>query len=211
MTDSRYRNNNHLFPLETVLRDGTPILVRPIHREDAKLLQIGMEHLSAEAKYFRFSGALPKIPPKLLRQLTEIDHINHEAIGALDVSQLDPDPIGIARYIRLSAGKLTAEVAVTVVDAHQKKGLGTLLLAILAHSAIANGIHEFTAIVLAANSSMRRIFRELGAVENHEDEQQINVRIPLFQDAGNYPPTAVGDAFRHIAALIETNCERKAE
>lgn len=198
------------FTIETDLRDGTPVLIRHLRPDDARLLEIGMEHLSPQSKYFRFFNSLSKLPSNMLHQLTEIDHVNHEALGALDVTTSNPDPIGIARYIRSPEKKSCAEVAVTVVDEHQQKGLGTILLALLAYIALRNDINEFTAVVLSNNMKMLQVFKELGAVITRDDEQQVNVCFPLFKDSTNYPSTSVGEVFRRVAKSIETNTHKGA-
>ena len=106
------------FTVETALRDGTPVLMRPVQPDDKHLLEAGMGHLSKESRYFRFFGPVSVLSEKLLCRFTEIDHVNHEAVGALDISETPGNPIGVARYIRMPEQETTAEVAVTVVDSH---------------------------------------------------------------------------------------------
>ena len=144
----------------------------------------------------------------MLHQLTKIDHVNHEAVGALDVTTSIPDPIGIARYIRSPEKNSCAEVAITVIDKHQQKGLGTILLALLAYIALGNDINEFTAVVLPNNLKMLQVFKELGAIITRDDDQQVNVCFPLFKDSANYPSTPVGDVFRRVANTIEINTQK---
>ncbi len=186
--------------IEAELRDGTAVLLRPVQPDDKHLLSVGMEHLSPQSRYFRFFRPLPEIPPNLLRQFTEIDHVNHEAIGALDVSGADPVPVGVARYIRSPEEKAAAEVAVTVVDSHQGRGLGTLLLAAIAHAAVANGIDQLEAVVLSGNTKMLQVFRELAATMTRRAAGEVQVRLPLHPNASAYPQTPVGDVFRQTFA-----------
>ena len=93
---------------------------------------------------------------------TEIDHIDHEAIGALDPES--GEGLGVARYVRDLDRPHAAEAAVSVIDAMQGRGLGGLLLRRLCHRAAQNGIRVFTAGLLASNHSMLHLFEKLGSV-----------------------------------------------
>jgi hypothetical protein len=84
---------------EIALRDGTPILVRPIVPKDR--LRAGFARLSQESRYRRFMTPLDSLSDQQLRYLTEIDYANHMAWGALDPTQPDQPGVGVARYIRL--------------------------------------------------------------------------------------------------------------
>ncbi len=193
------------FTVETALRDGTPVRMRPVQPDDKHLLEVGMKHLSEESRYFRFFRPVSALPEKLLCQFTEIDQVNHEAVGALDIGETPGNPIGVERYIRMPEQETTAEVAVTLVDSHQGKGLGTLLLAFLAQRVIENSIGEFAAIVLSDNHRMLGLFKKLGASTNFAAAGEVDVRIPLFADPTHYPQTPVGDVFRQVSAMLAAN------
>ncbi len=141
----------------------------------------------------------------MLIDFTEIDHAEHEAIGALGTGEQSGLPLGVALYIRMPHEPETAEVAVTVTDHQQGKGLGTLLLAILACRATANDITEFCAFVLGNNHRMLEVFRELGATTESGTGGEVEVRVPLFADAGRYPNTSAGDVIREVSARMATN------
>ncbi len=86
-----------------------------------------------------------------------------EAFAHLSPTSRHGEPeLGVARYIRLENDPTVAEVAVTVLDSHQGRGLGTLLLALLARSAREHGIETFRAYVLEDNTAMIRIVSDLG-------------------------------------------------
>ncbi|MEX0657820.1 MAG: GNAT family N-acetyltransferase [Egibacteraceae bacterium] len=63
--------------------------------------------------------------------------------------------------MRLPDEPAVAEVAVTVADHYQGRGLGTLLLALVARSAIENGIATLRHYVLAENQSMLGVLADL--------------------------------------------------
>ena len=106
------------------LRDGARILVRPIAPEDKELLRRGWERLSDQSRYERFLVSAPELSERQLAYLTEVDHHDHEALGALDAET--GEGIGIARFVR-GADPTRAEAAVTVIDAWQGRGVGTAL------------------------------------------------------------------------------------
>jgi GNAT superfamily N-acetyltransferase len=144
------------------LRDGSRVRLRQACRTDRDLLLAGFAHLSPESRYRRFLSPMGELGEKTLRYLTEIDHHDHEAIVALD--ERGDAGIGVARYVRDARRPEYAEVAVTVVDEWQGRGLGTLLLDALSVRARQEGIRIFTALMLARNEQMMDLFEQLGPV-----------------------------------------------
>ena len=108
-----------------VLRDGAVVHVRAIGPGDEALLEAGFERLSDESRYKRFLHPVKRLGPRELDYLTHVDHSDHEALLALGAYGVEP--VGVARYVRLPDGE-SAEVAITVVDDWQGKGVGTVLL-----------------------------------------------------------------------------------
>jgi hypothetical protein len=60
------------------------VLIRPVQPADAALLADGFTRLSARSRWMRFLTAKRELSLAELRYLTQIDHHNHEAIGAVD-------------------------------------------------------------------------------------------------------------------------------
>jgi RimJ/RimL family protein N-acetyltransferase len=96
-----------------------------------------------------------------LRFFTCVDHRDHEALGALDLTGRG---VGIARYIRDSEDPGAAEIAITVVDEWQGRGLGSKLLELLADRARAEGIVRLTGTVMVGNVASTRLVRSAGGV-----------------------------------------------
>lgn len=144
-----------------VLRDGSVVLIRQVRRTDAPLLADGFARLSARSRQLRFLGPKTALSDAELRFLTHVDHHDHEALGALNPA--DGRGVGIARYIRDADDPQAAELAVTVVDDWQGRGLGTELLSCLSDRARQAGIHRLTALVAAENVAMAGLARKLGA------------------------------------------------
>jgi GNAT superfamily N-acetyltransferase len=150
---------------EAHLRDGTPVFIRPLTSADGAELRRGLEHLSPESAYRRFLGTPPTLSKTTLRYLTDVDHVNHEALAAADSATRDG--IGIARFVRSTEDPTHAEIALTIADDFQHRGLGTLLLNTLAARARAVGITHFTGLVLADNVGMLKLFERLGPTVHH--------------------------------------------
>ena len=106
-------------------------------------------------------GAKNVLTAREVTYLTDVDHHDHEALGALD--QANGRGVGIARYVRDASDPQAAEIAVTIVDDWQGRGLGAELLSQLADRARQEGIRRFTALVTAGNTAMTRLLRNISA------------------------------------------------
>lgn len=155
------------------LRDGSEVRIRPIRPDDRERMQAAFRRLSRESRYQRFLVSTTQLTDEMLDYLTEVDHHDHEALVALDAAT--GEGVGVARYVRLEPGGDAAEAAITVIDDWQGRGLGTLLLELLARRAMREGITRFRGTLLARNTEIidvlerlapvRVIDRELGTVE----------------------------------------------
>ena len=67
-----------------VLRDGSTVLIRQVHSADAPLLADGFARLSTRSRQLRFLTPKKELSPAELRYFTDVDHHDHEALGALD-------------------------------------------------------------------------------------------------------------------------------
>jgi EmrB/QacA subfamily drug resistance transporter len=162
----RDRDPSHLPPSAArgktvVLRDGSAVLIRQVHSADAPLLADGFARLSARSRQMRFLTRKQELSPAELRYFTGVDHHDHEALGAL--AHADGRGVGIARYVRDPSDPQAAEIAVTIVDDWQGRGLGTELLSQLSDRARQEGIRRFTALVAAGNTSMAGLLRNISA------------------------------------------------
>jgi GNAT superfamily N-acetyltransferase len=137
------------------LRDGSKLVVRPIVPEDKAAIVAGFERMSPESRYRRFFAPLDRLSERDLAYLTEVDHHDHEALIGFDAATREP--VGVARYIRSDA-PTEAEVAVTVVDDWQGRGVATALLERLTARAHEEGITHFLALVLTENRDAIELF-----------------------------------------------------
>ena len=144
-----------------VLRDGSAVLIRQVQSVDAPLLADGFARLSDASRQMRFLTKKKELSPAELRYFTDVDHHDHEALGALD--RADGRGVGIARYVRDAEDPQAAEIAVTIIDDWQGRGLGTELLAQLSDRARQEGIRRFTALVAAGNAAVAGLLQNMSA------------------------------------------------
>jgi GNAT superfamily N-acetyltransferase len=141
----------------TVLKDGTRLHVRPLRAEDAPRLLELYHKLSHESLYFRFF-AVPQFDPEKAAYLADMDYVDQFALLAEDETGI----VATARFHRDAARPDHAEVAFTVADAMQGKGIGSLLFHRLVQIARGRGVAFFDAEVLRGNEKMIRVFEASG-------------------------------------------------
>lgn len=151
--------------------------VRPIAPDDKDGLRAAWDRLSPESRYRRFFSPMPELGDAMLAFLTEVDHHHHEALIALDAG--GEDIVGVARYVRSADDGEIAEVAITVVDAWQGRGLGTVLLGRLSNRARREGVRRFSAVAMADNPRAVRVIRGLGESESARDGAYVELRVEL--------------------------------
>ena len=166
---------------QAVLRDGSRVLIRPVQSADAPLLADGFARLSATSRWMRFLTPKKELSPAELRFLTDLDHHDHEALGALD--HRDGRGVGVARYVRQADDPWGADVAVTIVDEWQGRGLGTELLARLSDRAREENIRRFTALVAAENVAVAGLLRNACARVVGRESNTLEYKIRLVPAA----------------------------
>jgi RimJ/RimL family protein N-acetyltransferase len=159
------------------LRSGHRVLVRTLRSEDGPGLAEAYEQLSETSRYRRFFTAKPHLSEQSLAFLTDVDHHDHEALVA--VAPGSGQLVGVARFIRNPREPDQAEVAVTVIDSWQRRGLGTALLRELAQRAAEEGISHFSAEILAENRPMLSLAHRLGDTETTRQGSTVSALIDL--------------------------------
>ena len=177
------------------LRDGTSVLLRQIRAEDRDRLAQGLRRLSPASRYLRFHTDLEELTDRQLDYLSQVDHVDHEAIIALDLDRPEVPGIGVARYIRDTRERHVAEAAVTVADEYQGQGAGTMLMGVLAARARRHGVEVFRNYVLARNQAMLDLFDELGATRELESLGLWRVDLSLPEREKDLPDSPAGKAF----------------
>lgn len=182
------------FEVVESLGDGAEVLIRMLRPGDRELLARGFEKLSRRSRYQRFFSLKPSLSVGELDYLVSVDGRDHVAMGAVECDRPE-EGVGVARFVRHEADSSSAEVAVTVVDAYQGRGVGRLLLEYLTRAALERGVERFSAECLATNEPMRRLFEELGptrVVERADSVISLDIELD-GPDEWDHPPAAQPD------------------
>ncbi len=167
---------------DVVLADGGTVHVRPMRRDDASALLDLYGRLSDESLYLRFFSPVPAPRARDLEQLTDIDYDRRFAL----VVELGDAVVAVARYVRTSGAADEAEIAFTVADDQQGRGLGTLLLEQLAAVAREHGIRRFVAMTLRRNAAMLKVFADAGyEVHKASDGNVVEVSFDIAPTAAS--------------------------
>ncbi|GIG41006.1 GNAT family N-acetyltransferase [Cellulomonas phragmiteti] len=162
---------------DVVLTDGSTTRLRPIRPDDADALQAFHVAQSERSTYLRFFASLERLPDRDLERLVTVDHVTRVALVAVSGSPEAGTPeriLGVARYDLVEPE--TAEVAFNISDAHQGKGLGSVLLEHLAAAARERGVRRFVAEVLPQNGRMLAVFKDAGyAVRQRTEDGVVQV------------------------------------
>jgi acyl-CoA synthetase (NDP forming)/RimJ/RimL family protein N-acetyltransferase len=161
---------------DIILADGSTASVRQMQPEDGPAVVALHSRFSERTRYLRYFSPYPRISPSQLERFVNVDHHDREAF----VVELGDELIAVGRYDRLGAGATEAEVAFVVEDAHQGRGLGSVLLEHLAAAAREEDISRFVAEVLPMNSTMLRVFADAGyTVEREYDDGVVHLSFPI--------------------------------
>lgn len=160
----RQRMAAFITPIPIRVRDGTDLLLRPVLPGDRERTVHGHVQFSSETLYRRFMTARAPTPA-LMHYLAEVDYVDHFVWVVTDGS----DPVADARFVRDQNDPTVAEIAFTVGDAYQGRGIGSFLIGALSIAAKLDGVERFSARMLSENAPMRAIMDHYGAVWERED------------------------------------------
>ncbi len=161
---------------DVLLSDGTAVHLRQIRPEDAPAIVEFHSRMSDRTRYLRYFSPYPRIPERDLARFVNVDHRDREAFVVVS----GPRIMAVGRYERLGPESAEAEVAFVVEDAHQGRGIGSVLLEHLADAARANGITGFVAEVLPENGSMLRVFSDFGyQVQRRYADGVVHLAFPI--------------------------------
>lgn len=143
------------------LRDGTPVLIRPLREADRERELAFINGLSHRARRFRFLGDFKQVSAAQLDQLMNVDYSRRMAFIALIHDNGTLREIGVSRYSATSDEK-KCECAVTVADQWQHRGLGVLLMRHLIDYARRQGFKRMLSVDAITNEAMRDLASYLG-------------------------------------------------
>ncbi len=162
------------------------VRIRPLEPTDADGVAALFDRLSAESRRRRFLTRKDRLTPREIRHLTDVDHVRHEALAAVD--ERDGSIVGIVRYVEYSGRPGVADVAVEVADDLQGAGIGTMLASRIVERARANGMDRLTATTLWDNRAARSLCRRLGFHARSSHGTEIDLELALAAPAAQPGP-----------------------
>jgi acetate---CoA ligase (ADP-forming) len=146
------------FSRDILLRDGAMLRMRALQQDDREALIALFNRCSPETIRYRFLRMITALPASMLDEMLAVDGEKHLALVVTQAEKI----VAVGAYIAEDNRPGVAEVSFLVEDAMQRRGIGTVLLDMLAEIARAHDITRFSADVLADNRLMLSVFRKAG-------------------------------------------------
>jgi RimJ/RimL family protein N-acetyltransferase len=160
------------------LRDGQPIEIRALKPEDTPQLLAALPRTSDRSLYRRFFGVKRHFSDQEIDRFVTLDFVNDVALVVIVEEEGKPAIIGGVRYAVIKHGR--AEIAFSVIDAYQGRGIGAALLRHLTGIARKAGLQEFIAEVLPENIPMLKVFERSGLpCQMKRDQDAVHVALQL--------------------------------
>lgn len=161
----------------TAAAKAAPFSLRPLRVSDRDALRTLFHRLSPESRRRRFLTGKPELSDRELTYFTDIDHLRHEALTAIDPG--DGSIVGVARYVTWPERADAADVAIEVADDMQRNGIGLTLAEALTRRARENGIKVLTATTLWENHAARALARRMGFRARSSAGTEIELELQL--------------------------------
>jgi GNAT superfamily N-acetyltransferase len=153
---------------------GETLTIRPIQISDLEMQRDFIRRLSPAARRFRFFGGVSELRLSELRRLCDVDGKYSVAFVATVIRHGREVEIGVARYAPY-AGSNTREMAVTVADEWQRRGVGTTLVKHLIETAKLNGVTQLYLLALVDNGALAALAKDFGmaSMRDPSDPHQV--------------------------------------
>jgi acetyltransferase len=152
------------------------VVLRPIRPDDEPQYEKFFTHLTPEDLRMRFFTAAPDRTFRFFARMTQIDYAREMAFTAV----AGDDILGVARLIA-DPDYRRAEFAVIVRSDIKGRGLGYRMMRHLIAYARAEGLEQINGDVLAGNTTMLKLCRDLGfTADGDPDAGVYRVTLPLL-------------------------------
>lgn len=156
---------------------GLRLTVRAIAAGDRDAQSVLLTRMSEASRHMRFLTSKTDFSPRELAYFTDIDHLCHEALVAID--ERDGSMVAVARYVWIDDWPRTSEVAGEVVDDLHGLGIGTALAELTVMRAHDNGFELLRATTLSDNDRGRALLRRLGFRPTRRSGREIEFTLAL--------------------------------
>lgn len=164
------------------LRDGTGVTLRAARTDDGPKIRRAIRNLDRQTIYTRFFGYKADVTDAELARITDADFEHSVALLVTIGSGDDEIIIGGASYSVIEGGAQlrSAELAFTVEEDFQNRGVAGLLMRHIIAIARAKHLAQLEADVLAFNRPMLAVFRRSGLpIVERRDADLVHVELSL--------------------------------
>lgn len=145
---------------EVLVIDGEQVTVRPVKPVDERRIQEHFYSLSEDDVIARFFHDKTRFLQEEMEEVSQIDYVNDLTLVALVGEFGFGRVVGVGEYL-VDPDTNVAEIAFSINNAYQHKGLGSVLLKKLSSAARENGIAGLVAYVAPNNHGMIKLFNQL--------------------------------------------------
>lgn len=158
-----------------MLKDGTPVMIRPVRPEDAQMQQEFVRNLSEESRYNRYMSSIKQLSQSMLVRFTQLDYDREMALAMIRSGPHGEEQLAVARYVT-DPDQESCEFALEVADSWQGKGIGVILMQALFDAAREQGLKSMVGEVLAGNKGMLKLMARLGfEVVVHPEDRALTI------------------------------------
>ena len=141
------------------VRDGWRILARPIRPEDEPLIHELLRHVTSQDLRLRFFAPMKQFTHEFIARLTQLDYARAMAFVAFD--ETSGEMVGVVR-IHSDSIYQSGEYAILLRSDLKARGLGWALMQLIIEYARSEGLKTVSGDVLAENTVMLEMCRNLG-------------------------------------------------
>ena len=193
------------------LPDGTEAFVLPLQRTDKATLAAEFETLDPESRRRRFLAPVLHLSDSMLEHLVDdVDGVNHVALVlSVETSPGVYDPVALARMVRYADDPRAADLAVTVKDAWQGRGVATTLLEVLMRERPAGVDRIITEVFHDNQASLRMLLRLGQATVNDRGSgvSEVVIDLPPVESPKTFTSEDAADADALAVGLVPAGVE----
>jgi acetyltransferase len=155
-------------------RDGRTVILRSITSDDKHMEKELIDGLSLQSSRYRFFHTVKESSEEMVNKFCDIDYKNEIAIIAEHNSNGEKRNVGVVRLF-LDPGLQSGEFAILVADSFQNSGLDTKFMHTLIDIGRERGLKSIYALVLADNTKMLTLAKELGFAVEASSQGEVKI------------------------------------